>query len=113
MLVAFWPPGLVTTTLTAPLACAGVTAVIVVLPTTFTFVAAVPPKVTVAPVAKPVPEIVTMVPPPAGPDVGDRLLMIGAVLGVVVKNSAMFGAVAAAPAYVLIPSDSPTVRSRL
>ena len=104
---------MVTTTLTAPLACGGVTAVTVVLPSTFTFVAAVPPKLTVAPVAKPVPEMVTVVPPAAGPEVGDRLLMIGAVFGVVVKNSDMFGAVAAAPGYVLMPSASPTVRSTL
>jgi hypothetical protein len=71
--------------------------VIVVLPRTFIFVAAVPPKATVAPTANPVPEIVTVVPPAAGPEVGERLAMTGAVFGVMVKNSDMFGAVAAAP----------------
>ena len=55
---------------------------IVVLPTTFTFVAAVPPKLTVAPEAKPVPEIVTDVLPAVGPDDGETALTIGAVFGV-------------------------------
>ena len=96
-LVPLSPPGLVTTTLTKPLVCAGVSAVIVVLPTTFTLVAAVPPKATVAPAAKPVPEIVTAVPPAVEPDVGERPLIIGAVFGVAVKNSDKFGADAAAP----------------
>ena len=41
---------LVTTTLTAPAACAAVVAVIDVALTTFTLVAAVPPSLTVAPV---------------------------------------------------------------
>ena len=86
---------------------------IVVLPSTFTFAAAMPSNVTVAPVAKPVPEIVTLVPPVAGPDAGVRPLMIGTVLGVVVENSAKFDAVAAAPGNAVKPSASALVRSVL
>jgi hypothetical protein len=70
-------PLTVTVTVTAPAACAGVVAVILVLLTTTTFVAAVPPNVTVAPVAKLVPLIVTAVPPAAGPLFGDTLLTVG------------------------------------
>jgi len=69
---------LVTTTLTAPAACAAVLAVIEVLLTTTTFVAAVPPSVTVAPVRKPVPVIVTAVAPAAGPEVGEIEVTVGA-----------------------------------
>ena len=54
---------MVTTTLTAPAACAAVVAVIEVALATVTFVAAVPPKLTVAPARKPVPVMVTAVPP--------------------------------------------------
>src|SRR5262245_49388046 len=43
---AFEPAGVVTTTLTAPAACAGVVQVMLVADTTATAVAAVPPKVT-------------------------------------------------------------------
>ena len=63
----FCPPGLVTVTVTAPALPAGVVAVIEVLLTTTTLVAAVPPNVTVAPAAKFVPVMVTPVPPPTGP----------------------------------------------
>ena len=64
------PPGVVTTTSTAPAACAGVVAVTVVALTTARPVAATPPMVTeVAPV-KSVPVIVTAVPPALGPLVG-------------------------------------------
>ena len=66
----------VTVTVTAPAACAGVVAVIEVLLTT-TFVAAVPPNVTVAPVAKFVPVIVTPVPPATGPLFGLTLVTVG------------------------------------
>src|SRR5215510_5852394 len=62
--------GLVTVTVTAPAACAGVVAVICVPLTTTTLVAAVPPNVTVAPETKFVPVIVTLVPPVAGPEFG-------------------------------------------
>lgn len=46
--------------------------------TTVTLVAAVPPKLTVAPAEKPVPVIVTNVPPIAGPEVGEIELTVGA-----------------------------------
>jgi hypothetical protein len=53
-------------------------AVIDVALTTTTFVAAVLPNFTVAPVAKFVPVIVTAVPPATGPVFGDTLLTVGA-----------------------------------
>ena len=53
---------------------------IVVLLLTTTFDAALPPMVTVAPAAKPVPEIVIDVPPAVGPDVGLTPLTVGAVV---------------------------------
>jgi hypothetical protein len=68
---------LVTVTVTAPTLPAGVVAVMVVLLTTATLVAAALPKVTVAPVAKFVPAIVTEVPPAAGPLLGDTLVTVG------------------------------------
>ena len=70
--------GLVTTTFTAPAACAGVVAVIDVLLATVTPVAAVPPIVTVAPDTKFVPVMVTGVPPSVVPDVGEIELTPGA-----------------------------------
>ena len=73
------PPGLVTVTVTGPALPAGVDAVMVVLLTTTTLVAAVPPNVTVAPVAKFVPVIVTAVPPPTGPLLGETLVTVGEV----------------------------------
>ena len=76
--MALWASGLVIVTLTAPAACAGLVAVIVVLLTTLTAVAAVPPTVTVAPVTKLVPVIVSAVPPAVGPDVGVTPLIVGA-----------------------------------
>jgi hypothetical protein len=76
----FCPPGFVTVTVTAPAPPAGVVAVIVVLFTKLTFVAAVPPNVTVAPVAKFVPVIVTAVPPAVVPLFGVTLLTVGGTL---------------------------------
>src|SRR6201997_3250784 len=67
----------VTVTVTAPAACAGVVAVICVPLTTTTFVAAVPPNVTVAPATKFVPVIVTAVPPAVDPLLGATLLTVG------------------------------------
>ena len=67
-----------TTTVTVPAACAGVVAVIEVLLTTFTFVAAVPPRVTVAPARNPVPLMVTAVPPAAVPVLGAIDATVGA-----------------------------------
>jgi hypothetical protein len=71
-------PLTVTVTVTAPALPAGVVAVILVLLTTVTFVAAALPNVTVAPVAKFVPVMVTAVPPAGGPLLGDTLLTVGA-----------------------------------
>jgi hypothetical protein len=72
-----WEPGLVTVTVTAPAAPAGVVAVIDVLLTTVTPVAATPPKVTVAPAAKLVPVMVMAVPPAVEPLLGDTPVMVG------------------------------------
>jgi hypothetical protein len=71
-------PTLVAVTVTAPALPAGVVAVIDVLLTTTTLVAAVLPNVTVAPVAKFVPVIVTAVPPAVDPLLGLTLLTVGA-----------------------------------
>ena len=70
-------PLTMTVTVTAPALPTGVVAVIVVLFTTTTLVAAVPPNVTVAPVTKFVPVIVTAVPPPVDPLFGLTLLTVG------------------------------------
>ena len=76
--VPLWASLLVTTTLTAPAACAGVVAVIDVLFTTFAFAAAVPPRLIVAPVRKPAPVMVTEVPPATLPVFGVIELTAGA-----------------------------------
>ena len=60
-------PTLVTVTVTAPALPAGVVAVMVVLFTTTTLVAAALPNVTVAPETKFVPVMVTAVPPDVDP----------------------------------------------
>ena len=57
--------------------CAGVVAVIDALLTTTTDVAAFPPNVTVAPGRKPVPVIVTLVPPPWDPLAGTTKVTVG------------------------------------
>jgi hypothetical protein len=67
----------VTVTVTAPAACAGVVAVILVLLTTTTLVAAALPNVTVAPVAKFAPVMVTAVPPAVDPLPGATVLTVG------------------------------------
>ena len=69
-LVAEVPSGFVTFMVTAPAVCAGVFAAIDVALTLVT-VAAVPPKLTVAPDWKFVPGIVTAVPPAVVPELGD------------------------------------------
>ena len=69
---------MVTTTLTAPAACAAVVAVIDVPLTTFTPVAAVPPRFTAAPARKPVPVMVTGVPPETVPVLGKIEVTVGA-----------------------------------
>src|SRR5881394_1053069 len=68
----------VTVTPTAPAACAGVVAVIVVAFTTVTPVALVPPTLTVAPALNPVPLIVIAVPPTVDPNGGATLVTVGA-----------------------------------
>ena len=73
------PPGLVTVTVTAPTLPAGVVVVICVPLTTTTLVAAVVPNVTVAPVTKFVPVIVTGVPPAVGPLFGETTLTVGTI----------------------------------
>ena len=73
----------VTTTLMAPPEWAGATAVIEVLLTTITPVAVVPPSFTVAPARKPVPAMVTAVPPTVVPVTGEIALTVGAGLLVV------------------------------
>ena len=70
-------PLTVTVTATAPALPAGVVAVIWVALTTATLVAAAAPNVTVAPVAKFVPVIVTAVPPAVEPLFGDTLVTVG------------------------------------
>ena len=70
-------PLTVTVTVTAPALPAGVVAVIWVALTTTTLVAAAAPNVTVAPVAKFVPVIVTAVPPAVNPLVGEILVTVG------------------------------------
>ena len=70
-------PPLVTVTVTGPAVPAGVVAVMLVLLTTVTFVAAVLPKVTVAPEAKLVPVMVTEVPPAVEPLLGLTLVTVG------------------------------------
>lgn len=67
----------VTVTVTAPVLPAGVVAVMLVLLTTTTFVAAALPNLTVAPDAKFVPVIVTAVPPAAAPLLGLTLVTVG------------------------------------
>jgi len=72
------PPIVVTTTSRAPVVPAGVVAVIEVALIMVTPVAAVPPTVTVAPLTKPVPVMVTEVPPVVDPEKGEMLVTIGA-----------------------------------
>jgi hypothetical protein len=68
---------LVTVTVVAPALPAGVVAVIVVLFTTTTFVAALLPNFTVVPAEKLVPVIVTAVPPEVDPLFGLTLVTVG------------------------------------
>src|ERR1043166_9594008 len=75
--VADWPSVLVTTTSTLPAACAGDVAVIEgAVPATT--VAETPPNFPVGLLRKPVPLIVTTVPPPMPPLVGRMLVTVGA-----------------------------------
>ena len=81
---ALVPPGVVTTTLTAPAARAGVVQVIVAAFTTFKAVALVPPKVTLVAPVKFVPVSVTTVPPAVLPVFGATLVSVGS--GIRVKT---------------------------
>ncbi len=67
----------VTTIFTCPAVWAGVVAEMVVSFVAVKVVAFVPPKVTADAPVKPLPMIVTLVPPVAGPDVGLTLLTVG------------------------------------
>ena len=71
----------VTTTSTAPAAWAGAVAVIMALFTTARTVADVPPIFTEAPARKPVPVIVTAVPPLVVPELGVIVATVGAGAG--------------------------------
>ena len=75
--VADGPPGPVTVTSTVPAASAGLVAVISVAET-ITWVAAIVPKSTAVAVLKPVPMIVTEVPPAIGPAAGLTAVTVGA-----------------------------------
>jgi hypothetical protein len=73
------PPGETTITSTVPGAApAGTAAVSWVLEVKWTDVAAAPPKLTVAPLVKPVPVIVTELPPETGPASGVTPVTAGA-----------------------------------
>src|SRR6516162_9703639 len=81
------PAGVVTVTFTVPVP-AGLSAVIEVSLTTVTFVAATVPKSTAVAPVKPVPVIVTVVPPAGGPLVGLMAVTVGAAAVVYVNWSA-------------------------
>ena len=76
--VPLWVSGFVTITSTAPEAWAGVVAEMLVAFSTVTELAAAPPKLTVAGATKPVPLIVTDVPPAVEPLVGATAVAEGA-----------------------------------
>jgi hypothetical protein len=76
-LVALVPPVVVTVTLTVPADSAGDVAVMEVAEFTVTAVAVTVPNITVAPDRKPVPVIVTEVPPVVGPEVGLMAVTVG------------------------------------
>ena len=71
------PPGVVTVTSTVPLDSAGLVAVICVAETTVKLLAAVVPKSTAVAPLRPVPVIVTRVPPARGPIAGLMLVTVG------------------------------------
>lgn len=68
---------MVTVTSTDPELPAGAVQLMDVLLTTTTLVAGVVPNATVAPETKPVPDMVTVVPPTRGPAVGVRAVTVG------------------------------------
>ena len=71
------PPAGVTVTFTVPVPPGAVTTTEVPAELMLVIVAADPPKETVEPVVNPAPVMVTVVPPVAGPDVGEREVMVG------------------------------------
>src|SRR5437667_6973514 len=79
--------------------------------TTVTFVAAVPPRLTVAPAVKPVPVMLTAVPPLLVPELGEIALTVGAGL-VPVPLPVRFtvcGLLLASSAMVIVPVRVPVV----
>ncbi len=72
------PFGVVTRTATAPVACAGLVAVMLVLDTTVNLVVVVPNSTAVAPLRSE-PVIVTLVSPVCEPDVGESVDSAGAI----------------------------------
>ena len=88
--VPLWPSELVTTTLAVPAEWGAAVAVIDVLLTTTTLVAAVPPIVTVAPARNPVPAMVRLPPPLMGPVLGVIEVTVGAGTGAVALSFVNF-----------------------
>ena len=72
------PPAVVTKTLAEPAVPAGAVAVIEVEDATVKLVAATPWKDTAVAPVKPVPVIVTLVPPAVGPELGETAVTVGA-----------------------------------
>jgi hypothetical protein len=91
--VSDWPSGRITVTPTAPAACAGVLAVIVVALRAAALAAAVPPNETLVPVVKLVPEMFTNVPPRDVPFATVSAVTVGAGAAEKVK----------APVFVALP----------
>ena len=71
------PPAVMATTSLAPAVPAGVVQLRLVAEVTVVEVQAAPPMVTVAPVTKLVPVMVTLVPPAVGPEVGLMAVTVG------------------------------------
>ena len=86
--VAVCPSGLITTTFTGPAVITGVTTEMMDAESTLTEVPGALPKVTVSPLWKFVPVIVTVVPPVVDPELGVSDTMVGAGAGFTVKLSA-------------------------
>src|SRR4051794_8245414 len=80
--VAEVPLGVVTVTSTVPAECAGAVAVIDVALLTVKVVAGVAPNATAVAPVNDVPVMVTLVPPPTGPDDGETLVTVGAAMNV-------------------------------
>jgi hypothetical protein len=104
--VADCESGFVTTIETVPAPSAGVTALICVVLLTVTDVAATLPNTTVASAWKPVPVIVTVVPPLVSPEVGETLLTVG---GGAVKVKAAASVADCEPGFVTVIETVPAV----